>query len=71
MEQIQTLRDRYIIIKDLKKGPFGKTYLAETQEEVKNSVCIVKQFQPNTYDPSILEAARYRFEQEATTFGLF
>lgn len=67
MEQLQTLRDRYIIVKDLKKGPFGKTYLAENQQEVNNPLCIIKQFQPNNYDHSILEAARCRFEQEAQT----
>ncbi|MGB3510148.1 MAG: serine/threonine-protein kinase [Microcoleaceae cyanobacterium] len=65
MEQLQRLKERYIMIKDLKKGAFGKTYLAENQQEVNNPPCIIKQFQPNTYDPSILEVARYRFKQEA------
>lgn len=67
MEQVQTLRKTYTIIQDLQKGPFGKTYLAENQQTVNKSLCIVKQFQPNTSDSSILEAARCRFEKEATT----
>ncbi|NEQ40764.1 MAG: tetratricopeptide repeat protein [Okeania sp. SIO3I5] len=67
MEQVQTLRKTYTVIQDLKKGPFGKTYLAENQQAVNKSLCIVKQFQPSTSDPSILEAARCRFEKEVTS----
>ncbi|MGK7922346.1 MAG: tetratricopeptide repeat protein [Trichodesmium sp.] len=64
MEQVQVLKQTYSIIQDLKKGAFGKTYLAKNQQAVSNSLCIIKQFQPNTYNNSILAAARCRFEQE-------
>ena len=67
MEQVQVLKQTYTIIQDLKKGAFGKTYLAKNQQAVRNSLCIVKQFQPNAYNYSILEAARCRFEQEVRT----
>lgn len=60
-----TLKERYKIIKDLRRGAFGKTYLAKDRLAEDNPFCVVKKLQPSTHNPSILEEARNRFELEA------
>ncbi len=67
MNEGDLLKGRYRIIQDLKRGAFGKTYLAEDQQGSQEVLCIVKEFKPSTTTPSILEEARRRFELEALT----
>ena len=65
MYEGQILKERYKIIKDLRRGAFGKTYLAEDKLAGDNPLCVLKKLQPSTHSPSILEEARNRFELEA------
>ncbi|OCR02961.1 protein kinase [Oscillatoriales cyanobacterium USR001] len=67
MKEGQTLKGRYKIIQDLKRGAFGRTYCAEDQLDTNGGLYVVKQLQPNTTNPAILEEARRRFELEAST----
>lgn len=67
MKEGQTLRGRYKILQDLKRGAFGRTYRAEDRDDANQGLCVVKQLQPSTTNPAILEEARRRFELEATT----
>jgi serine/threonine protein kinase/tetratricopeptide (TPR) repeat protein len=67
MKEGQTLKGRYKIIQDLKRGAFGRTYCAEDQQDTQGGLYVVKQLQPNTTNPAILEEARRRFELEAST----
>ncbi|MGI0488988.1 tetratricopeptide repeat protein [Pantanalinema rosaneae CENA516] len=59
------LGKRYRIIKHLGAGGFGQTYLAEDQYLPGKPLCVVKQFQPQSDDPQILETAQRLFDQEA------
>ncbi|MGB3535221.1 MAG: tetratricopeptide repeat protein [Microcoleaceae cyanobacterium] len=67
MNEGDKLKGRYRIIQDLKRGAFGRTYLAEDEQGSTDVLCIVKEFKPTTTTPSILEEARRRFELEALT----
>ncbi|HLO50447.1 MAG TPA: tetratricopeptide repeat protein [Kamptonema sp.] len=67
MKEGQTLKGRYRIIQDLKRGAFGRTYCAEDEQDSQGGLYVVKQLQPNTTNPAILEEARRRFELEAST----
>jgi serine/threonine protein kinase/tetratricopeptide (TPR) repeat protein len=67
MKEGQTLKGRYKIIQDLKRGAFGRTYCAEDHQDTQGGLYVVKQLQPNTTNPAILEEARRRFELEAST----
>lgn len=67
MKEGQTLKGRYKIIQDLKRGAFGRTYCAEDEQDSQGSLYVVKQLQPNTTNPAILDEARRRFELEAST----
>lgn len=61
----QTLRGRYHIIRQLKSGGFGETYLAEDRDLPGNPLCVVKQLKPKDPDPLVLQTARRLFEREA------
>jgi serine/threonine protein kinase/tetratricopeptide (TPR) repeat protein len=67
MNEGELLKGRYRIIQDLKRGAFGRTYLAQDQQGLTDALCVVKEFKPSTTTPSILEEARRRFELEALT----
>lgn len=76
MNEGKTLKGRYTIIQDLRRGAFGKTYLAEDKQASNNSIvdeakfnnlCVVKQLQPSSNSGLILEEARNRFQLEAAT----
>lgn len=67
MNEGDLLKGRYRIIQDLKRGAFGKTYLAEDQQSLPETLCVVKELKPNTTNPAVLEEARRRFELEAIT----
>lgn len=68
------LKGRYKLVKNLKRGAFGRIYLAEIceaageepalEQPAGKQWCIVRHFQPNLAEPSILKEARWRFETE-------
>lgn len=65
MKEGQTLKGRYKIVQDLKRGAFGRTYRAEDEQEPEARPCVVKQLLPSTSNSVILDEARRRFELEA------
>jgi len=63
-----TLLDgRYKVIKDIGKGGFGETYLAEDTKRPGNPYCVVKQLKPTRTDEKFLQLARRFFNTEAET----
>ena len=61
---IPLLRSHYRIIKPIGRGGFGKTYLAEDIDKLKES-CVVKQFAPNVQGSWAVNKAVQLFQQEA------
>ncbi len=59
------LGDRYNVIRELDKGGFGQTYLAEDLHRYKER-CLVKEFVPQVQDSSTLDKAKELFEREAS-----
>ncbi len=58
------LGDRYNVVKELGKGGFGQTYLAEDLHRFKER-CVVKEFVPQVKDSTTLDKAKELFEREA------
>ncbi len=63
----QTIGGRYHIIRELGKGGFGRTFLAEDRQMPYNPRCVVKQLKPQATDPFTLQTARRLFDTEAKT----
>jgi len=59
------LHNRYKIIKDLGKGGFGHTFLAEDTQMPVTELCVVKQLNPPSFEPQMVEKCRDLFKQEA------
>ncbi|MBE9180897.1 protein kinase [Oculatella sp. LEGE 06141] len=61
----QLLDGRYHVIRALRAGGFGKTFIAEDTRRPGNPTCVVKQLKPASSDPIFLETARRLFQSEA------
>lgn len=60
----QVLNNRYKIIRQLGQGGFGRTYLAEDQQNA-NQTCVLKEFAPQVTQQQDLQKAKELFEREA------
>ena len=60
----QKLSDRYLIIRQLGQGGFGRTYLAEDANRFQEP-CVLKEFSPQVQTPYILQKAEELFQREA------
>jgi serine/threonine protein kinase, bacterial len=60
-----TLGDRYLIIRQLGQGGFGKTYLAEDINRFRE-LCVIKEFAPQVQTAYVLQKAEELFQREAT-----
>ncbi|NER25348.1 MAG: serine/threonine protein kinase [Symploca sp. SIO1C2] len=59
-----TIGGRYSILKELGRGSYGQTWLAEDQHLPGSPHCVVKQFKPWPSSASELEIAQRLFEEE-------
>lgn len=59
------LNNRFRILKQLAKGGFGATYLAEDTHMLSRRHCVVKQLQPEVPNQSCYEIALKKFKEEA------
>ncbi|MFZ4639294.1 MAG: protein kinase domain-containing protein [Nodosilinea sp.] len=62
-------RDRYRVLKQLGKGGFGVTYLAQDTQLPSQPYCVIKQLCPKTTNQVALERAKLRFRREAKTLA--
>jgi len=60
-----TIGGRYLILKELGRGAFGQTYLAEDRQIPGHPKCVVKQLKPQSNDELTLREARRLFTKEA------
>jgi len=60
----QKLGDRYVIVRQLGQGGFGRTYLAEDSNRF-NELCVLKEFCPQVQTAYVLQKAEELFEREA------
>ena len=58
------LGSRYRILRELGRGGFGYTYLAEDLNRF-NELCVLKEFFPQVTDEAALQKAKQLFEREA------
>ncbi|MBF2000524.1 MAG: serine/threonine protein kinase [Synechococcales cyanobacterium M58_A2018_015] len=61
----RVLGGRYRIIQHLGSGGFGQTFLAVDQQLPSQPLCVVKQLQPRTPNPFVLQTAKRLFDAEA------
>lgn len=61
----QTLGDRYVIIRQIGQGGFGKTYLAEDINRFREA-CVLKEFSPQVQTRYVLQKAEELFQREAS-----
>ena len=62
---ILTLKNRYVAIKVIGQGGFGRTFLAIDQSKPEQPRCVIKQFYPQIQGVDGLKKAALLFEQEA------
>lgn len=63
----RVLKGHYKVIRNLDKGGFGETYLAEDEDRPKKPYCVVKHLKPARKDEKFLEISRRFFNIEAET----
>ncbi|WP_353932946.1 protein kinase [Okeanomitos corallinicola TIOX110] len=61
----QTLGDRYVIVRQLGQGGFGRTYLAEDLNRFREP-CVLKEFSPQVQTPYVVQKAEELFQREAS-----
>jgi serine/threonine protein kinase/CHASE2 domain-containing sensor protein len=62
------LNNRYLVVRDLASGGFGKTYIAEDTNRPGTPYCVVKRLKPaNTNSLKIMKLAKTMFKREAET----
>ena len=61
----QTLGDRYVIIRQIGQGGFGRTYLAADINRFQEN-CVLKEFSPQIQTPDLLQKAAELFQREAS-----
>ncbi|MBC1255702.1 serine/threonine-protein kinase, partial [Trichormus variabilis] len=59
-----TLSDRYLIVRQVGQGGFGRTYLAEDINRFRE-LCILKEFSPQVQTAYVLQKAEELFQREA------
>ncbi|MGB7518870.1 MAG: serine/threonine-protein kinase, partial [Spirulinaceae cyanobacterium] len=62
---LQTLENRYQIIRPLGTGGFGDTFLAEDTYMPSGRRCVIKQLKPLSNNPQVYQLAKERFQREA------
>ncbi|MBD2244069.1 serine/threonine-protein kinase [Nostoc sp. FACHB-888] len=60
-----TLSDRYVIVRQIGQGGFGRTYLAEDVNRFRE-LCVLKEFSPQVQTPYVVEKAEELFKREAS-----
>ncbi|BAZ04762.1 serine/threonine-protein kinase [Calothrix sp. NIES-3974] len=60
-----TLGERYLIVRQLGQGGFGRTYLAEDINRFRE-LCVLKEFSPQVQTAYVLQKAEELFQREAT-----
>ncbi len=61
----QTLGGRYLIVRQLGQGGFGRTYLAEDTNRFRE-LCVLKEFSPQVQTEYVLQKSEELFEREAS-----
>ncbi|WP_392534075.1 protein kinase [Nostoc sp. C117] len=59
-----TLGDRYVIVRQIGQGGFGRTYLAEDVNRFRE-LCVLKEFSPQVQTAYVVQKAEELFEREA------
>jgi len=59
-----TLSDRYVIVRQIGQGGFGRTYLAEDVNRFRE-LCVLKEFSPQVQTAYVVQKAEELFEREA------
>ncbi|MBW4686101.1 MAG: protein kinase [Komarekiella atlantica HA4396-MV6] len=60
-----TLGDRYVIVRQIGQGGFGRTYLAEDVNRFRE-LCVLKEFSPQVQTTYVVQKAGELFEREAS-----
>ncbi|WP_375507108.1 protein kinase, partial [uncultured Nostoc sp.] len=60
-----TLSDRYVIVRQIGQGGFGRTYLAEDVNRFRE-LCVLKEFSPQVQTAYVVQKAEELFEREAS-----
>ncbi|MDZ8054950.1 MAG: protein kinase domain-containing protein [Aulosira sp. ZfuVER01] len=61
----QVLGDRYLIVRQIGQGGFGRTYLAEDINRFRE-LCVLKEFSPQVQTAYVLQKAEELFQREAS-----